>query len=250
TRERAGRPVGESARTLRNELSEGYENYKREIRNAGIKGNTKKLATETVNTGILDPKTGKPLTKTTQELKAPTLKEVAADLPGVHDNVQEAVYRALETGDIGHIIDAEKALGTYKFTERYNARVSRTTPNYNGIHAATKMEGRLNTIITEMGEQLEPGKAREFFNYRDRWHTELRPFLDIDPIRRYVNGELTPADLTRRLQANTREAELFRATIAECFQDVGRNRLKNDLVRMGLSTSKVTAFLSILGNIA
>jgi hypothetical protein len=247
TKEKAGKSVGEPAKALKNELSQGYEEFKAEARSAGIKANTKKPVTETIESNIIDPKTGKPVTQTVTKLKSPSLEEIKSELRGVDAHIQESVHKAYKTGDIGDILDAEKDVGTYQNNQWQDFWHSDKPLNRTGLHDAKKMEAKLNKLITEVGEKLDPTQANKILKLRERWHKELRPYLDIQAIDRYVKGELTAADLTRRLQANTKEAELFRATLAKEYKAIGKNKFKNKLASLGLKGGMLYEFMSIAG---
>jgi len=121
------------------------------------------------------------------------LKKIKSDLPNVDVNVQESVHKAFDSGDIGDLINAEKDLGTFQNNQWTDFWVSKKPLDRNALHAAQKMENKINKIIEGVGSKLDPEKANKILELRKRWHTELRPFLNIEPINRYVDGELTAA---------------------------------------------------------
>lgn len=247
SREKTGNAIGDAAKTLKNELSQGYESYKSDIRNAGIKGDTKQTVTKNIESNIIDPTTGKPITQSVTVTETPSIAEISNQLKGVDVKTIESVHKAFESGDIGDLISAESDLGIFK-SNQWNDYFNRTNPlDRDALHYATKMENKINKIIEEMASKLEPGKSNKLIELRSQWKTDLRPFLDIEPINRFVKGEITGADLTRRLQGNTKQAELFRATMADKFKNVSRNKLKNELLKFGIGASKLSALLALLG---
>lgn len=245
TRESAGKTVGEPAKALQKEISQEYESFKQDAKVRGVKADTAEPITKMIESDIIDPATGKRSVRYETTRETPTLEKVQKDLQGVDVEIQEAYHKALETGEAADIIQAEKMLGQFKARQRQN-EASRMAPrDVNAEHRATTAENKLNKYIEEIGEKLDPANARRIFEARTKYKTELRPYLDIEPIARYVKGDLTGADLARILQGNTKAATQFRATLSDQYKAVGRNALFKDFRSMGLKGGVIGTLVKI-----
>ncbi len=249
TKEKAGKTVGEPAKALKQELSGEYENIKTDLRSKGIKGNTKEQITRTTESAIIDPETGKPIKQTTTSLEAPSLEKITKDLKGMNDKTVESVHKAFESGDIGDLINAEKDIGLDKNNKLTDYWEKDIPLDRNAIHRAAKVEKKIDGIISDMLKRGNPLEANRLIDLRRRYHQELGPFLDIAPIARYIEGDLTAADLTRKLQGNTVAAERFRATLADKYKAIGGNKLKNKLIELGFKGGTLSTLMKIAGSL-
>jgi hypothetical protein len=240
-----GAEIGGDAKALSKELGAVYEEVKTASKKAKINADTTRSVTET--TGILDPQTGKPITKTFK--RVPVLQEISAELPGVPKEVQRNVHAALETGDIEQLIDAEKMLGKTKHKAWLDDKRGLKALDQDSYDAMTNMENKINDYIADALNKQEPTLADKLFAARNKYHTELGPYLDVPAIREYMHGNLKEKDLVRLLQSNTKSGTQFRAKLADKYKDVGRNKFKNDLAKMGLKGSRIAEILLLVGKI-
>ncbi len=242
SQEKIGAEIGGDAKALADELSGVYEKAREISKQTGITADTKKTITEP--TGILDS-SGSPITR--QVLKAPTIQEISAQMPGAPKSTIRNIHAALESGDIGKLIDAEKMVGKDKHKAWMDDRRGLKALDQDSYDAMTDMEGVLNNHIEEALNKHEPTLADELFAARNKYHVELGPYKDVPAIREYMYGNLAEKDLVRLLQSNTKSGTQFRAKLADKYKSVGRNKLKNDLVKMGLKAAGVSSILSIVG---
>lgn len=245
SQKKAGAQVGGDAKALAKELGDVYKKVKKASKDTGIKADTKQTVIEAVESGLLDSTTGKPFTR--QVSKTPTMQEISAELPGVPKSVQRNVHNALETGDIGELIDAEKMLGKTKHKAWMDDKRNLKALDQDSYDAMTHMENTINDHISEALNKHNPTLADELFAARNKYHVELGPYLDVPAIREYMYGNLTEKDMVRLLQSNTKSGTQFRAKLADKYKAVGQNKFKNDLVKMGLKTGRISEILFLLG---
>ena len=242
SQEKIGKQIGGDAKALAAELGGVYEKVKTTSKEAGIKADTKKTVTEP--TAILD-EYGNPITR--EVSKSPSMQEVSAQLPGAPKSTVRNVHAALESGDIGQLIDAESMLGKDKSKMWLDDARRLKALDRDSYDAMTEMEGVINNHIEKALNEHEPTLAEELFAARNKYHVELGPYKDVPAIREYMYGNLAPKDLVRLLQSNTKSGTQFRAKLADKYKAVGRNKFKNDLVKMGLKTGRVAEILLLVG---
>lgn len=241
---KVGAEIGGDAKALSAELGDVYDKVRTTSNQKGIKANTKQTVIEPVEAGLLDAR-GKPITR--EVSKAPSMKALTEELPGAPKDIVRNVHSALESGDIGDLIDAEKMLGKTKNKMWLNDKRGMQVLDQDAYDAMTHMEGKINNHISEALNKHEPTLADELFAARNKYHKELGPYLDVPAIREYMHGNLKEKDLVRLLQSNTKSGTQFRAKLADKYKAVGQNKFKNDLGKMGLKATRIGEILLLIG---
>lgn len=215
TKERAGKTVGESAKALKNKFEYKYNEIRERAAEENIVAN----------------------------IPRHTFKEIKDTYPGIPDDTIRLVDKAYRTGDFNDLHKADVQLGKdkqYKFKDKTGQIIKQ-----DAFDSATKLEDRIQEHMEKALEKHSPELAKEWFKNKETYAKELGPFLDIPAIREYVKGDLTASDLTRLLQSNTKSGKLFRARLASEYKAIGRNALKNKLVKLGIKGGLIGKFLSI-----
>src|SRR6185503_16845715 len=200
TKEMAGKSVGEPAKATYAKGGQLYENIINDVENSGIKADTKKSVTKVIESDIINPKTGKPITKTVTTMESPTHAEIAKELHGVSNEAIDAVHKAYETGSFREIIETEKRFRKFEKLEWKQHYNKTKALDSNAIYNSKKMETKLNKLIDVTIEKLDPERRGEIKNAREYYKTNVGPLLEIGPIHEYIKGRLTAEDLAKSLQ--------------------------------------------------